>query len=87
MPDKPLKEVLVELDSALRTANIQADDRKLIESVHQDVSLALTQQPSAAVPAHLPDSLRRAIERVQVEHPRLSSALTNALNALSEIGL
>jgi hypothetical protein len=87
MPDKPVKELLDELDSALRTANIPADDRQLIERVHEDLARTFVQQPSAAVPSHLPDALRRAIERVQVEHPRLSSALTNALNALSEIGL
>ena len=91
MTQRPLQELLAELELTLRSGGkISPEDRALLERVQVDLEVALASQPPAAAPAEphsLRDSVREALDRVQVEHPRLSSLLSRTLDALSDLGV
>jgi len=97
MPARSLQELLSELEATLNSGSVSQQDRILLERVQADLTAAHKTQPATAqttqtaqttaIPHTLPDNLREAIDRLQVEHPKLSSVLSNALNALSDLGV
>jgi hypothetical protein len=87
MPTKPLQELLLELDETLRSGGtIKDEDRELLEQLHVDLTAVLGPEPTPE-PHTLRDHISDAIDRVQAEHPRLSSLLSATLDALSDLGL
>lgn len=89
MADKRLQELVVELDKTLRAGGaISDEDRALLERVHRELEVTLAGRPSEPTPPPtLQGNLRAALERVQAEHPRLSSLLSATLDALSDLGV
>lgn len=76
-----------ELDATLRSGRaLSADDRALLERAHAELAAALAAQPAAPTPG-LRQSVGDALQRLQVEHPRLSSLLSATLDALSDVGV
>jgi hypothetical protein len=87
MADRTLRELMTELDATLRSGRaISAEDRALLERTRADLEAALASQPTATTP-RLRQSVGDALQRLQIEHPRLSSLLSAALEALSDVGV
>jgi hypothetical protein len=87
MADQKLRELMNELDATLRSGRpISAEDRALLERAHAEVEVALAAKPAAPTP-RLRQSVGDALQRLQIEHPRLSSLLSSALDALSDVGV
>jgi hypothetical protein len=87
MADRPLQELLIELDATLRSGRaLSAEDRALLERAHAELEVALAAKPAATTPG-LRQSVGEALQRLQVEHPRLSGLLSAALDALSDVGV
>jgi hypothetical protein len=88
MPPQTIHELLAELESSLRSgANLSDAERARLTQVHADLKAAVSVHPSAPPPHPLSERVREAVERLQVDHPRLSSLLTATLEALSDLGL
>jgi hypothetical protein len=97
MPDRTLEQLLVEVDAALASDHLSDADRTLLERVRQDLAAAkhapatppvAAAQPSArAGSSQLRETLSSAIERLETQHPRLTSLLGKTLDALSDVGL
>lgn len=78
---------MTELDATLRSGReISPEDRALLERTHADLAAALAAKPASPTP-RLRQSVGNALERLQIEHPRLSGLLTAALDALSDVGV
>ena len=86
MPDKTIHELLVELEASLRGGDaINDEDRALVRDLHADLNAAVAKP--AAAPANLRPNLSAAVDSLSARHPRLSSLLSRALDALSDVGL
>jgi hypothetical protein len=87
MADRTLRELMTELDATLRSGReLSAEDRALLERAHAELAAALAAKPVAAT-AGLRTSVGDALQRLQIEHPRLSSLLSATLDALSDVGV
>jgi hypothetical protein len=91
MGTRTLHELLSELAAALRTGSISDADRAQLQQLHTELSgvLAEAQKPGSK-PAPAPElrtDVRGAIERLEEEHPRLTSVLSRVLDTLSELGV
>jgi hypothetical protein len=87
MADRTLRELMTELDATLRSGReLSAEDRALLKQAHGELETALAVTPIAPTP-RLRQSVGNALERLQVEHPRLSGLLSAALDALSDVGV
>lgn len=76
-----------ELDTTLRSNRaLSAEDRVLLERAHAELEVALAATPTAATPK-LRQSLSDTLQRLQIEHPRLSSLLSATLDTLSDLGV
>jgi hypothetical protein len=88
MPAQSIHELLAELESTLRSGrNLSEAERARLMQVHADLKAAVSEYPSTVPPHPLGERVRDAIDRLQAEHPRLSSLLTAALDALSDLGV
>lgn len=89
MTERPLRELLSELEQTLRSGTpITPEDRALLSRVRADCEAALAPQPSAAgAPPTLRGNIRDALDRMQAEHPKLSSLLSRTLDTLSDLGV
>jgi Domain of unknown function (DUF4404) len=88
MADRTLRELMTELEATLRSGRaISAEDRALLERTHADLEAALAARPSAPPTPRLRQSMGDALQRLQIEHPRLSGLLSAALEALSDVGV
>lgn len=87
MADQKLRELITELKTLLQSdREISTEDRALLERTHAEVEAALRAQSSK--PSHLlRQNLGTTLERLQIEHPRLSGLLSAALDALSDVGV
>jgi Domain of unknown function (DUF4404) len=87
MADQKLRELMTELDATLQSGRqISDEDRALLERAHAEVGVALSVKPIAPTP-HLRQSVGDALQRLQIEHPRLSNLLSATLDALSDLGV
>jgi hypothetical protein len=87
MADRTLRDLMAELEATLRSGRaISAEDRALLERTHADLEAALAAQPAAPTP-RLRQSMGDALQRLQIEHPRLTGLLSAALDALSDVGV
>jgi hypothetical protein len=84
MTQHHLKELIAEIETSLRSHDITPQDRAMLEQVHADLSATLSEKQRAP---GLRDSLNAAIERLENEHPQLTTLLAKALDALSDMGL
>ena len=76
-----------ELDATLQSGReISAEDRALLEKAHAELETALAARPTKPTP-RLRQSVGDALERLQIEHPRLTGLMTAALDALSDVGV
>lgn len=99
MPDKALERLLVEVNSALDDGSISQADRSLLERVREDLEAAnRAASAPVAVPApparaggrsasQLRETLSAAVERLEMQHPELTSLLGKTLDALSDLGV
>jgi hypothetical protein len=88
MPEQRLHELLVELEANLKGASSLSEaDRALLRRLHGDLSAALRAKPPRPAPQSVREGMRDSIERLQIEHPRISGLLRAALDALSDLGV
>jgi len=88
MADRTLRELMTELDATLRSGReLSAEDRALLEQIQTELGVALAARPSSPPPPRLRQSVGDALQRLQIEHPRLSSLLSSALDTLSDLGV
>jgi hypothetical protein len=88
MTDKPLKDLASEIETSLKNADVSAGDRSVLEQVHSELLAVLTAPaPLSTPPVGLLDRLTQAIERLEGDHPRLTSLLSDSLDALSDVGI
>jgi hypothetical protein len=86
MADRTLRELMTELDTTLRSGReLSPEDRALLEQARAELETALAAKPTTPT-RQLRQSVG-ALERLQIEHPRLSGLLTAALDALSDVGV
>ena len=88
MTDEHLKELATEIKTSLQSPAVTQSDRAVLEQVHSELQAVLS-TPAAGdnPPRGLRDKLLHAIERLEGEHPRLTSLLAQSLEALTDIGL
>jgi hypothetical protein len=87
MADRTLRDLMTELDATLRSGReLSAEDRALLERAQAELAVALAAKPVTATPG-LRSSVGDALQRLQIEHPRLSSLLSATLDALSDVGV
>jgi hypothetical protein len=87
MTDERLKDLAHEIEDSLRSPAVPERDRALLEDVHAELKTALSSLPQSVQTGSLRSKLRVAIERLEGEHPHLTSLLSKALDALSDIGV
>ena len=87
MPDEHLKNLAHEIEDSLRSPAVPERDRALLEDVHAELKTALSSPPQSVGTASLRNKLSVAVERLEGEHPRLTSLLSKTLDALSDIGV
>lgn len=84
MPRRHLKELIAEIETSLRSSAVAPEERVMLEQVHADLTATL----SADKPAPgLRNKLNAAIERLEDEHPQLTTTLGKVLDLLSDVGL
>lgn len=84
MTQKHLKDLANEIESSLQQGSVSERDRSVLEQVHSEIQAALA---APAQPENLRDRLNHAVERLEGEHPRLTSLLSKALDVLSDVGI
>ena len=88
MTDKHLKDLATEIETSLQNDAVTEADRAVLEQVHPELQAVLARPaPLASRPAGLRDKLSHAIERLEGEHPRLTSLLSKSLDVLSDVGI
>lgn len=87
MTDKHLKDLAAEIETSLQSGAVTEGDRAVLEQVHSEVQAALSTPAPRTAPVSLRDKLNDAIERLEGEHPRLTSLLSKSLDALSDLGI
>jgi hypothetical protein len=84
MTQRHLKELIAEIEASLQSDAITPPDRAMLEQVHADLTASLiADQPAPG----LRNTLNAAIERLENEHPQLTTLLAKALDVLSDVGL
>jgi hypothetical protein len=88
MTDKHLKELASEIETSLQNGAVTEEDHAVLKQVHSELQVVLSAPaPLASPPSGLRDKLTQAIERLEGEHPRLTSLLSKSLDALSDVGI
>lgn len=88
MTEKHLKDLASEISASLQDGAVAEKDRVVLEQVHSELQAVLsTPVPVAEQPHGLRDKLRRAIEQLEGDHPRLTSLLSKSLDLLSDVGI
>jgi hypothetical protein len=87
MADQKLRDLITELKVLLQSdREISSEDRALLEGTRAEVEAALNAR--SPKPSHLlRQNLGTTLERLQIEHPRLTGLLSAALDALSDVGV
>jgi len=84
MTQKHLKDLANEIESSLQKGSVSESDRSVLEQVHTEIQAALA---APSQPDSLRDWLSHAVERLEGEHPRLTTLLSKALDVLSDVGI
>jgi HPt (histidine-containing phosphotransfer) domain-containing protein len=88
MTDKHLKELATEIETSLQSGAVTDQDRAVLKQVQSELQTVLGAPASlASPPSGLRDKLTQVIERLEGEHPRLTSLLSKSLDALSDVGI
>lgn len=88
MTEKHLKDLANEIESSLQSDDVSEQDRSVLTQVQSELQAALAAPtPQVSATGGLRDRLSHAIERLEGEHPRLTDLLSNALDALSDVGI
>ena len=87
MSSKSLQTLVHEIEETLRAGGpIKQDDRDLLMQLKRDLNAVLDAQPMTGT-SPLRDRLSDAVNRLQADHPRLSSLLSATFDALSDLGV
>ena len=86
MPDQNLRELLEKLHNELeRTHSIDEEGREMLGHINTDIQKFL--DPSEEDDDTLFDRIQDAIDHFEVDHPAITSALSQILNALNSAGI
>lgn len=86
MTDQKLRELLQQLHDELRRAeSMDETGREMLSHINADIQKFL--DPAQENPESLLDRLQSAIDHFEVEHPAITTALSQMLNALSNAGI
>ena len=86
MSDKTLRDLLAELKAQLQNDTIAKSDRAELQQLHSNIEAALRESAKSAKPG-LQSEVQRAVERLERDHPKLTSLLSRVLDALSDVGV
>jgi len=86
MTDQKLRELLQQLHDELeRTKSVDEKGREMLNHLNADIQQFL--DPALENPSTLLGRLQDAIDHFEVEHPAVTAALSQMLNALSNAGI
>lgn len=86
MTDQKLRELLQQLHDELeRTQSMDEKGREMLSHINADIQQFL--DPAQDNPATLMGQLQGAIDHFEIEHPAITTALSQMLNALSNAGI
>ena len=86
MTDQNLRELLEQLHNELeRTNSVDEKGREMLSHINVDIQKFL--DPSEEDDDTLFDRIQDAIDHFEVDHPAITSALSQILNALSNAGI
>lgn len=88
MTDKHLEELADEIKASLQAGAVADKKREALEQVHSELQAMIgTAAPVAKPPRDLRNKLKRAIEQLESDHPRLTNLLSKSLDLLSDVGI
>jgi rubrerythrin len=86
MPERKLLELLEQLHEELsRTQSLDEEGRKLLAHLSADIRKFL--DPTQETPDSLLERIQAAIDRFEVSHPAITTALSQMFNILSNAGI
>ncbi|MBI3168211.1 MAG: DUF4404 family protein [Chloroflexi bacterium] len=86
MNDKQLDALLEKVHAELQKVDkVDADSRKLLQDLEQDVQ-SLLKKSEVETPSIL-ERMQKAVERFEVEHPTLTTLLSEVSTILSNAGI
>lgn len=86
MNDKKLSQLLEQVHAELQKMDkVDADSLKLLQDLEQDVQ-SLLKKSEVETPSIL-ERMRKAVERFEVEHPTLTTLLSEVSTILSNAGI
>lgn len=86
MSDKTLRDLLTELKAQLQNDAITKAERAELQQLHSNLEAALREPAKSAKPG-LQSDVQSAVERLEGNHPKLTSLLARVLDALSDVGV
>jgi hypothetical protein len=86
MTDQKLRELLEQLHNELeQTASVDEKGREMLAHLNTDIQKLL--EPSEVADRSILKQVQDAIDHFEVEHPAITSALSQILNTLSNAGI
>jgi len=86
MADPKLSELLEQLHNELkRTTSVDENGREMLRHLSGDIQKLL--EPDTPTPSSVLERLQDAIDQFEIEHPSITAALSQILNALSSAGI
>ena len=86
MTDQKLRELLEQLHNELeQTTSVDEKGREMLAHLSTDIQKLL--EPSETADRTILSQLQDAIDHFEVEHPTITSALSQILNTLSNAGI
>ena len=87
MNDKKLDALLVQVHAELQKVDmVDADSLKLLQDLEQDVQSLLKKVDALETPSIL-ERMQKAVEEFEVEHPTLTTLLSEVSTILSNAGI
>ena len=84
--NQKLRELLQQLHDELKQLeSVDEDGREMLSHLNADIQQFL--DPTRENPETLMERLQNAIDHFQIDHPALTAALSQMLNALSNAGI
>jgi hypothetical protein len=85
--DKDLRDLLAQLHARLgHAASVDADSRKLLQTVSNDIEKTLARRSGKGPGAH-ESRLKELAVRFETEHPALAEAVRDVMDALGKAGI
>lgn len=86
MSNQKLRELLEQLQAELaRTESVDEKGREMLSRLNADIQQFL--DPTRENPETLLERLQAAMDHFEIEHPAVTAALSQMLNALSNAGI